>query len=154
MGRRRRRVAPLSVAALEGTAPAPAERHGDETIGNSLGETKCVGWHRLTRPQRGQMIHVVMLDWLVQAYQRGPSFDAPVPFTNAQCAIEAANVILLRGRHERVRVYSATFAEVRADLEVPTDDVARLAINLETQARTAAVMASLQTDHKPSGPKH
>jgi hypothetical protein len=95
-----------------------------------------------------------MLDWLVQAYNRGPSFASPIPFATAEAAIKAANTILLRRQHEKVCIYGAMYVEVRVELVVPTDDVARLASELESRIRTAADATRTGSSHKPSGPRH
>ncbi len=92
-----------------------------------------------------------MLDWFVQAYQRGPSFKTPIPFTNAQAAIAAANEILRRGLHHRVVICHSSYATVRLDLEAPADDAQQLAETLESQARFATLVANSRAHNKSRG---
>jgi hypothetical protein len=95
-----------------------------------------------------------MFDWLVQAYNQWPAFGAPVPFVSAYAAINAANVVLRRGLHERVRIYCPAFDEVSIDLRTPAEDVAHLAAHLENQASNAAQIAIIEASHKPGGLRH
>lgn len=127
--------------------------HADETIDDSC-SWRCPTPSALTSLHCRGMLTCVMLDWLVQAYNRGPSFASAIPFATAEAAIKAANAILLRTQHEKVCIYGAMYVDVRVELVVPTDDVVRLVSDLESRIRTAADATRTVASHKPSGPRH
>lgn len=95
-----------------------------------------------------------MLDWLVQAYESDAAFSAPIPFSSAKAAIVAGNSILCRQNHDRIHICHAVHVEVSLELQSPTEDIVRLAAELEEQARVATELVAQLIRVKSDGSKH